>query len=69
MLGIVKENRGCGIDPGQAKVIDCGMEIHVQGFVYTGFVHRRIYHNREEDRQDKSHTLEPAATAAYNRVL
>ena len=27
-----------GIDPGQAKVIDCGMEIHVQGFVHTGFV-------------------------------
>lgn len=27
-----------GIDPGQAKVIDCGMEIHVQGFIHTGFV-------------------------------
>lgn len=27
-----------GIDLGQAKVIDCGMEIHVQGFVHTGFV-------------------------------
>lgn len=27
-----------GIDPGQAKVIDSGMEIHVQGFVHTGFV-------------------------------
>ena len=27
-----------GIDPGQAKVIDCGMEIHVQGFLHTGFL-------------------------------
>lgn len=27
-----------GIDPGQAKVIDSGMEIHVQGFIHTGFV-------------------------------
>ena len=27
-----------GIDPGQAKVIKNGMEIHVQGFVHTGFV-------------------------------
>jgi hypothetical protein len=27
-----------GIDPGQAKVIDCRMEIHVQGFIHTGFV-------------------------------
>ena len=27
-----------GIDPGQAKVIDCGMEIRVQGFIHTGFV-------------------------------
>lgn len=27
-----------GIDPGQVKVIDCGMEIHVQGFIHTGFV-------------------------------
>ncbi len=27
-----------GIDPGQAKVIECGMEIHVQGFIHTGFV-------------------------------
>ena len=27
-----------GIDPGQAKVIDCGMEIHVQGFLHKGFV-------------------------------
>ena len=27
-----------GIDPGQAKVIDYGMEIHVQGFLHTGFV-------------------------------
>ena len=27
-----------GIDPGQAKVIECGMEIHVQGFLHKGFV-------------------------------
>ena len=27
-----------GIDPGQAKVINNGMEIHVQGFIHTGFV-------------------------------
>lgn len=27
-----------GIDPGQAKVIKNGMEIHVQGFIHTGFV-------------------------------
>ena len=27
-----------GIDPGQAKVIDSGMEIRVQGFIHTGFV-------------------------------
>ena len=27
-----------GIDPGQAKVIDCGMEIHIQGFLHTGFL-------------------------------
>ena len=27
-----------GIDPGEAMVIDCGMEIHVQGFLHTGFV-------------------------------
>ena len=27
-----------GIDPGQVKVIDCGMEIRVQGFIHTGFV-------------------------------
>lgn len=27
-----------GIDPGQAKVIDYGMEIHVQGFLHKGFV-------------------------------
>ena len=27
-----------GIDPGQAKVIECGLEIHVQGFLHKGFV-------------------------------
>ena len=27
-----------GINPGQAMVIDCGMEIHVKGFIHTGFV-------------------------------
>lgn len=27
-----------GIDPGQARVIDSGMEIHVQGFLHKGFL-------------------------------
>ena len=27
-----------GIDPGQAKVINNGMEIHIQGFLHTGFL-------------------------------
>ena len=27
-----------GIDPSRAKVINCGMEIHVQGFLHAGFL-------------------------------
>ena len=27
-----------GIDPSRARVINCGMEIHVQGFLHTGFL-------------------------------
>lgn len=27
-----------GIDPSKARVIDNGMEVHVQGFLHTGFV-------------------------------
>ena len=27
-----------GLDPSKARVIDNGMEIHVQGFLHTGFV-------------------------------
>ena len=27
-----------GIDPSKARVIDNGMEIHVQGFLHTGFL-------------------------------
>ena len=27
-----------GIDPSKARVIDNGMEIHVQGFIHTGFL-------------------------------
>lgn len=27
-----------GLDPSKARVIDNGMEIHVQGFIHTGFV-------------------------------
>ena len=36
-----------GIDPGQAKVIDSGMEIHVQGFLHKGFL--QITLNEETD--------------------
>ena len=28
-----------GIDPSKARVITNGMEIHVQGFLHTGFLH------------------------------
>ena len=27
-----------GLDPSKARVIDNGMEVHVQGFLHTGFV-------------------------------
>ena len=27
-----------GIDPSRARVINCGIEIHVQGFLHTGFL-------------------------------
>ena len=27
-----------GIDPSRARVINCGMEIHVQGFLHAGFL-------------------------------
>ena len=27
-----------GIDPSRARVINCGREIHVQGFLHTGFL-------------------------------